>query len=299
MTRQSTVVEVGPISRGWGQVIGDVRPLTLDCGHVTQGNPATHWKVGNSLPCHAEHPAQPEPTATFRLTPAQAEEMEALEVDTLDALSGPRRHAFVEAFKAGSRIKSGAVTLTLTGLALEHAASDIGAFGNAADIALDNGRGALAAALLRHQRAAQQALSLTEARPASDPVDPTAEQRVAETRTGAPLMSTETLTPRINQRDHREYTTADGDLVVARLLGGAGGTWLVTAHSSDLGSQVQGTVQHNEAGFAGRDWESSIDGQQYPSLIAALREAVSIARRRADIAAFARAQGIFTPEETK
>lgn len=96
----------------------------------------------------------------------------------------------------------------------------------------------------------------------------------------------ETLIRRINRRDHREYATVEGDIVIARQQDP--GYWLVTAHSADLGAEVQGIVQFNEGGFRGRQWESQIDGQQYSSLIEAMREAVSIARQRADFAAFAR-----------
>lgn len=100
------------------------------------------------------------------------------------------------------------------------------------------------------------------------------------------MATPETLTPRINRRDHREYVTEDGDLVIARRVDST--TWLVTAHSNDLGGQAQGQVWRNEAGFRGRQWESAIDQQQHASLMDAMREAVSIARQRADLAAFAR-----------
>lgn len=101
-------------------------------------------------------------------------------------------------------------------------------------------------------------------------------------------MSSETLIPATdNTRGVKRFTTVEGDLVIARQQ--AAGVWLVTAHSADLGAQVQGIVQHNEAGFGGRQWEAEFDGQQYPSLKAAMREAVHIARQRADIAAFIRA----------
>jgi hypothetical protein len=101
------------------------------------------------------------------------------------------------------------------------------------------------------------------------------------------------LIVRINTRDHREYATLDGDLVIARrqtIAGQPTSEWLVTAHSNDLGAQVQGLVGFNEAGFRGRQWESSIDGQQYPSLIEAMRAAISVATRQADIAAFVRVE---------
>jgi hypothetical protein len=99
-------------------------------------------------------------------------------------------------------------------------------------------------------------------------------------------MTPEKLTPRLIRRDIREYVTVENDYVIARKLGT--GAWLVTAHSADLGAQVQGFVTFNESGFRGRQWESAIDGQQYSSLIEAIREAVSLVRRQADIAAFAR-----------
>lgn len=93
---------------------------------------------------------------------------------------------------------------------------------------------------------------------------------------------------RVNKRHHREYVTDEGDLVIARKIDGE---WLVTAHSSDLEAQVQGRVFFNEAGFRGRQWESSIDGQQHSSLIEAMREAVREARIRADFAIFVRVLG--------
>lgn len=114
-------------------------------------------------------------------------------------------------------------------------------------------------------------------------------------KTRCQTVAKDTLSPRIVKRDHREYATEDGDLVVARRDAGVkadlgAGEWLVTATANDL-TQVQGKVVHNEAGFRGRHWESAIDGQQYPSLIEAMREALSEARRRADLAAFARKRG--------
>lgn len=102
------------------------------------------------------------------------------------------------------------------------------------------------------------------------------------------MTAPETLIPAAdNTRTVRRFTTTEGDLIIARQQ--AAGVWLVTAHSADLRAQVQGFVNRNEAGFGGRQWESEIDGQQYPSLLAAMREAVSMARRQADFAAFHRA----------
>lgn len=34
------------------QMIGDCRPVLLDCGHIVHGNPIMMWKVGSSQPCH-------------------------------------------------------------------------------------------------------------------------------------------------------------------------------------------------------------------------------------------------------
>jgi len=99
------------------------------------------------------------------------------------------------------------------------------------------------------------------------------------------MAAPETLIPGTTQRDLREYTTSEGDLVVARRRRPL--AWLVTATANDADlTTVQGIVTRNEAGFAGRQWESAIDGQQHPSLTAACRAAVSLARQRADIAAF-------------
>jgi hypothetical protein len=104
-------------------------------------------------------------------------------------------------------------------------------------------------------------------------------------------MTTETLIVRINKADHREASTADGDLVIARRIDNQPGMWLVTATANDAAlTQVAGRVYRNEAGFSHRQWESTIDGQQHESLTEAMRSAVSIARQRADIAAFIAAQ---------
>lgn len=102
------------------------------------------------------------------------------------------------------------------------------------------------------------------------------------------------LIKRTQKRDVREYVTEAGDLVIARRDAGvkadlAYGEWLVTATSSDDSlAQVQGTVWMNEAGFRGRQWESSIDGQQHPTLKSAMEAAVERAQARARSLAFFR-----------
>ena len=93
------------------------------------------------------------------------------------------------------------------------------------------------------------------------------------------------LTTRVNKRDHREYGTPDGDLVIARKKDDV---WHVTAHSADLGAEVKGSVIFNEGGFRGRQWESFIDGQQHPSLVSAMRVAVEKARARSEVLRFGR-----------
>ena len=93
------------------------------------------------------------------------------------------------------------------------------------------------------------------------------------------------LITRQNRLGYREYGTPDGDLVIARKKDDV---WHVTAHSADLGAEVKGSVIFNEGGFRGRQWESFIDGQQYPSLVSAMRAAVERARSRAEAVRFAR-----------
>ena len=97
-----------------------------------------------------------EPTLTIRLTPAQAEELTFLEVDTLDSSSSRGHAAFVDAMGLAARRPGW--RLVLTGEALRYAASPTGAFLNGEDILADNGRHAMAAAFRRHAAAAQQAL---------------------------------------------------------------------------------------------------------------------------------------------
>lgn len=92
------------------------------------------------------------------------------------------------------------------------------------------------------------------------------------------------LQPRLTRKGLCEYETPERDYVIARCI--TAGVWLVTAHSADLRAEVQGYVSKEDAGFRGRQWESTIDGQQYPSLIEAVREAVAIVQRRARIAEF-------------
>ena len=91
------------------------------------------------------------------------------------------------------------------------------------------------------------------------------------------------LTLIVNRADRRQYNDDEGGYVIARRDPGVRiplgeGEWLVTAFAKDL-TDRQGIVYHNEAGFAGRDWESSIDGQQYPTLKAAMTAALSLARQ--------------------
>lgn len=47
------VVRVDPIRPGWGNVIGNIVPVALECGHVIQGNQTMTWRVGEAVPCHA------------------------------------------------------------------------------------------------------------------------------------------------------------------------------------------------------------------------------------------------------
>lgn len=102
---------------------------------------------------------------------------------------------------------------------------------------------------------------------------------------------TENLKIRLSRKDIREYVTVEGDYAIARQI--EPGRWLVTATANDPAlTQAQGHVTFNEGGFRGRQWESDIDGQQHSSLVAAIREAVALARRNADTAAFARTLGI-------
>lgn len=104
-------------------------------------------------------------------------------------------------------------------------------------------------------------------------------------------MAQEILIAESIRKNLREYTNAEGDLVIARRL--VDGEWLVTATISDPDlTQVQGIVLHNEAGFRGRQWESAIDGQQHSSLMEALRAALRSARFSSKVAAFRREQGI-------
>lgn len=97
-------------------------------------------------------------------------------------------------------------------------------------------------------------------------------------------MTTDPLIRRVNTRNRREYATPDGDLVIAQRSETG---WLVTAFANDSAlTQVRGAVVFNEAGFGGRQWESQIDGQQHPSLLSAMREALAMARQQADFIAF-------------
>lgn len=103
------------------------------------------------------------------------------------------------------------------------------------------------------------------------------------------------LIKRTQKRDHREYVTESGDIVIARRDAGvkadlAYGEWVVTAHAGADIATVQGTVFLNEAGFRGRQWESSIDGQQHPSLKSAMEAALDKAIERARFQAFWKAQ---------
>lgn len=96
------------------------------------------------------------------------------------------------------------------------------------------------------------------------------------------------LTLIVNRADRRQYNDDEGGYVIARRDPGVRvplgeGEWLVTAFANDLTTR-QGLVYHNEAGFRGRDWESSIDGQQHPTLKAAMSEALRLARIERDIA---------------
>ena len=46
------IVKVGPIRRMDGpNVFGDVKDITLDCGHTYQGDPCTMRKVGDCKRC--------------------------------------------------------------------------------------------------------------------------------------------------------------------------------------------------------------------------------------------------------
>lgn len=53
------VVEVGPIGPSTSpHIIGDVRIITLACGHTISGNPAMAWSVGSPARCyHPDHAA--------------------------------------------------------------------------------------------------------------------------------------------------------------------------------------------------------------------------------------------------
>ena len=95
------------------------------------------------------------------------------------------------------------------------------------------------------------------------------------------------LTLIVNRSDRRQYNDEEGGYVIARRDPGVRmplghGEWLVTAFAKDLTTR-QGVVYHNEAGFAGRDWESSIDGQQHPTLKSAMSEALRLARQDSDL----------------
>jgi hypothetical protein len=92
----------------------------------------------------------------------------------------------------------------------------------------------------------------------------------------------------VNRRDRRQYNADDGGYVIARRDPGvrtplADGEWLVTAFSADV-TTAQGIVWFNEAGFRGRQWESTIDGQQYPTLKAAMTASFDLAQRQSDMA---------------
>ena len=53
------VVNIGPISKGWGQVSGDIKPVTLECGHVLQMNPIHSYNLGEAWrcsKCEEDHP---------------------------------------------------------------------------------------------------------------------------------------------------------------------------------------------------------------------------------------------------
>jgi hypothetical protein len=204
-----------------------------------------------------------EPTAKVTLTASMVDDLMMAEVETFFGDHGREpegtgesvgRRAFCEIVEAayhGMARTSRSVTITLTGEALAYAANDRwGPFDTRADILKDwddAGSHAMARAFAARQRQCAEALSLTEARPASDPVNPTAEQRVAETQTGdAPVSPEQVLTERgidptgprgkyiLTLVDQVEERQSDGGvkaqvaaLAVRRITDTKGAEWLV------------------------------------------------------------------------
>lgn len=50
------IVKIDPVrdaGTDWPYIIGDVQPITLDCGHVEPFNPTFHYTIGSAQRCRA------------------------------------------------------------------------------------------------------------------------------------------------------------------------------------------------------------------------------------------------------